>query len=126
MLLAFSGCHTITLGPFVFSKRKEEIITQEVRNHETCHAVQWTEMTVCAGTVVLLLQIIYGISPLWYLMSGTAYYIWYVLEYLVRLAIGRDTEWAYRTVGFEAEAYANDDDPDYIENRGLMDWIRYL
>ena len=41
VLLAFSSCHTITIGPFVLSKRPEEKITQKVRNHECTHARQW-------------------------------------------------------------------------------------
>lgn len=40
VLLAFSSCHTITIGPFVLSKRPEEKITQKVRNHECTHARQ--------------------------------------------------------------------------------------
>lgn len=52
VLLAFSSCHTITIGPFVLSKRPEEKITQKVRNHECTHARQWVEMAVAIGTVI--------------------------------------------------------------------------
>ena len=58
ILLAFSSCHTITIGPFVLSKLSPEHITQRVRNHETCHSYQWIETTCVAVYMVLVLQLI--------------------------------------------------------------------
>ena len=51
ILLAFSSCHTITIGPFVLSKLSPEHITQRVRNHETCHSYQWIETTCAIGLI---------------------------------------------------------------------------
>ena len=51
ILLTFSSCHTITIGPFVLSKLSPEHITQRVRNHETCHSYQWIETTCAIGLI---------------------------------------------------------------------------
>ena len=69
VLLAFSSCHTITIGPFVLSKRPEEKITQKVRNHECTHARQWVEMAVAIGTVI-------WIWPGWHSISGMVWSGW--------------------------------------------------
>ena len=69
ILLTFSSCHTITIGPFVLSKLSPEHITQRVRNHETCHSYQWIETTCVAACVVLILQLIFDISPIWYIVA---------------------------------------------------------
>ena len=64
VLLAFSSCHTITIGPFVLSKRPEEKITQKVRNHECTHARQWVEMAVATGTVIWILLLCFDLYRL--------------------------------------------------------------
>ena len=83
VLLAFSSCHTITIGPFVLSKRPEEIITQKVRNHECTHARQWVEMAVATGTVIWILLLCFDLSAWWLVLAGLAFYLWYGVEWLV-------------------------------------------
>ena len=70
VLLAFSSCHTITIGPFVLSKRPEEKITQKVRNHECTHARQWVEMAVAIGTVIWILLLCFDLSAWWLVLAG--------------------------------------------------------
>ena len=111
VLLAFSSCHTITIGPFVLSKRPEEKITQKVRNHECTHARQWVEMAVAIGTVIWILLLCFDLSAWWLVLAGLAFYLWYGVEWLVR---------------FEREAYSNEDDPNYIENSNYFAWVKYL
>ena len=127
IVLAFSGCHTITIGPFVFSKRKESVISQEVKNHETCHSYQWIELACLVGFVVFLLQLILGISAWWYLLAMVIFYIWYGIEFLVRWAMYREWNKSYKMVSFEQEAYASEHDNNYIENRHMFTgWLKYL
>lgn len=126
-LLAFSSCHTITIGPFVLSKRASDDITQQVRNHETCHSYQWTEMAGVIGCVILILQLIFGISPWWYMVAALAFYLWYIVEWLIKLFVYQDLKTAYKKVSFEQEAYASEHDCNYIENRSLFSgWLQYL
>lgn len=121
VLLFFSTCHTIAVAWFVLSKRSEAGTDQTDRNHETIHALQWTEVTMTAGAIIFAAVLAFGISPWWMLLSPVVYYVWYLLEWLCKLPSGN----AYRSIGFEQEAYANDSDPDYVENRHLFcGWMK--
>lgn len=53
------------------------------------------------------------------------FYLLYIVEWLVRLAICHDTESAYRSISFEQEAYAHQDDPEYIQQRRLYAFFNY-
>lgn len=121
VLLCFSTCHTIAVGWFVFSKKGENETSQRSRNHETIHAMQWTELTILTGCVFLVMDLMFGISAVAYLFSGFIYYLWYLIEWLCKLPFGN----AYRSISFEQEAYGNDNDNNYIENRNLFTgWIK--
>lgn len=120
VLLHFSTCHTIALAWFVLSKLPEEQTSQRARNHETIHAMQWTEVTMAVGAIIFILIVAMDIS-VWYLMiSPIFYYIWYFFEWLYKLPQGD----AYHKVSFEREAYAHDEDLNYVENRRMFSgWI---
>ena len=75
VLLMFSTCHTIAIAWFVLSKLKEKDTDQVDRNHETIHAMQWTEVTMAVGTIMFSLVLLLGISAWWLLVSPFAYYI---------------------------------------------------
>lgn len=45
------------------------------------------------------------------------FYIIYVIEWLVRLAITRNSMRAYRSISFEREAYGNASDTGYLSSR---------
>ena len=120
LLLCLSTCTTIALGPLVFCKKSEDAVLQSVKNHETTHAIQWTEVTILSGFVIFLLQVGLGFSGWWYLLVPVVYYIWYVLEWLVKFAILQDWNSAYRSVCFELEAYDSQHDNNYIENRDII------
>lgn len=47
------------------------------------------------------------------------FYLVYVLEWLVRIAITRDWQKAYRSISFEREAYANAKNQDYLATRRM-------
>lgn len=126
-ILRLSYCTTIAIGPLVFSKKPEDRILQAVRNHETIHAIQWTEVTAIACCLIFLLQILFGLSAWWLLLAPVAYYIWYVVEWLVKLAILQDSGTAYKSVCFEMEAYDNQHDCNYIENRRMVTpWLNRI
>lgn len=120
LLLRYSSCHTIAIAWFVLSKRHRCDVSQYVENHETTHAMQWTEVTMAIGLILLVLQFFFEFSPLWMLTAGIAYYVWYVLEWLCKLPFGN----AYRSISFEQEAYDNELDLNYCEFRPLFSgWI---
>lgn len=126
ILLFFSSCETITVGPWVFTKMKEEEVPQEVRNHECTHVRQWAEMSLLVGLLLLMGVLAFGVSAWWLLAAPLAYYLWYGVEYLVRLCLLRDGRKAYRAVSFEQEAYGHEVDAGYNENAGYFAWVKYI
>lgn len=54
------------------------------------------------------------------------FYIFYILEWLIRLLQYRNSFTAYRNISFEREAYANESNPDYISKRKPYSFLRYI
>ena len=133
-VLCLSKCHTIMLFGFVFSKLKEEEVTQRVRNHECVHARQWFEVTALSGSVLLAIVLIFGISPWWMLLSGGIYYVLYVLEWMCKsvwysVMIDEwtcDMETPYESISFEREARLAERNSNYLENGGYFGWLYYI
>lgn len=126
VLLCMSSCHTVTVGPFVLSRRKEGKLTQETRNHECTHARQWAELAVASGLFIWVLMLSFDLSAWWLALSGLAFYLWYGLEWLVRLVRLGDAGEAYRAISLEREAYGNEGDANYLENSSYFAWLKYL
>ena len=99
---------------------------QYVRNHECTHSRQWIEMTVASGFLLFLLVALAGINAWWMVLSAFVFYLWYGVEWLVRLCLLKDGKKAYRAVAFEKEAYANERNMNYAENAGYFSWVKYL
>ena len=133
-VLCLSKCHTIMLFGFVFSKLKEEEVTQRVRNHECVHARQWFEVAALSGSILLSIVLIFGISPWWMLLSGGIYYVWYVLEWVCKsvwysVMIDEwtcDMETPYQSISFEREARLSERNNNYLENGGYFGWLKKL
>jgi hypothetical protein len=77
-------------------------LTNKTLNHESIHTVQYKEM-------------------LW-----IGFIIWYLIEWFIRLLFCFDCHKAYRNISFEKEAYANQNDCDYLSKRTHFCWIKYL
>lgn len=71
-------------------------------NHERIHLRQQAEL---------------GIIP---------FYLWYLLEYLIRRFHYRDHYEAYRNISFEREAFTHDGDLTYLKKRGFWNFLRYV
>ena len=133
-VLCLSKCHTIMLFGFVFSKLKEEEVTQRVRNHECVHARQWFEVTTLSGSILLSIVLVLGISPWWMLLSGGIYYVLYVLEWMCKSVWYSvmmdewtcDMETPYQSISFEREARFSERDSNYLENGGYFGWLKEL
>jgi hypothetical protein len=54
------------------------------------------------------------------------FYLWYVLEYLIHRLRGKSPNQAYRNISFEREAYENDENLEYLENRKPWAFWKYL
>jgi len=85
--------------PFMIFKNQGASLIRRVIRHELIHFHQQLELLVLP------------------------FYVLYFLNYLLNLLIYRDHDKAYRNICFEVEAYANDDNPDYLLQRKTYAWI---
>lgn len=84
--------------PYNFSPREWD----KVLNHELIHTKQMQELLYLP------------------------FYVWYLLEWLVRLVMYRDRHKAYRNISFEREAYANQHKWDYNKGRKRYAFLQYI
>ena len=93
---------SMALYPFILVRSVDLLNDPVLLHHERIHLRQQLEL---------------GILP---------FYLWYLIEFLIRYIIKRDFNRAYRAISFEKEAYARDDDPGYLKNRRLWAFLSYL
>jgi len=87
----------ITLFPFILIRDEgDEVLIR----HETIHIKQQLELLI------------------------VGFYIWYVVDFLIKLIKIRKPSWAYYKIIFEEEAYANQADENYLSNRKLWGFLR--
>lgn len=98
-ILPPKGFKCINLFGILFCRRQLNKIDI---NHETIHTKQMQE----------LLYIFF--------------YLWYIIEYLIRLIIYKNTKLAYKNISFEREAYQNQSNLDYLNNRKHYSWFSYI
>ncbi|MBR2183833.1 MAG: hypothetical protein IJ897_00160 [Prevotella sp.] len=91
--------YAINLCGVVFAKQR---LSPSERRHEHIHTLQQREL----------------------LFVG--FFIWYIVEWLVRLLQYRDAKRAYLNISFEREAYAHEDDKDYEHHRRHYASVRYV
>ena len=98
-ILPPKGFKCITLYGILFCRRQ---LNEIDINHETIHTKQGQEL-------------------LW-----IGFYIWYLIEYLIRLVIYRDTWMAYKNISFEREAYSNQSNLSYLNRRKHYSWFKCI
>lgn len=82
--------------------RGQARVTKRMLTHETIHTKQMREM---------------GYVP---------FYVWYLVEWICKLAIRWNWYGAYCAVSFEREAYDNEREPDYPDTRTHYAWFKRL
>ena len=119
------GYKAIFLFGILFVKGDAKI-DDVTMNHESIHSKQYVETGLLS--LLLLLPLLFnGLWWLWLLLSVFAFYIVYVAEWLVKFFTNKfDMHTAYKKVSFEREAYNNEDDFEYLEERKLFAWVKYL
>ena len=119
--IPFQGYKAINLFGILFVRGNAKI-DDVTMNHESVHSRQYVEVGILS--LILLLPLVFiGLWWLWLTLSVFAFYIWYIIEWLIRLFMKGN---AYRNISFEREAYSNEDDVIYLESRKRFAWIKYL
>lgn len=124
-MILWSGYHTITLGPFIFTTKKQGEVTDEIINHEKIHVMQWCEVTALSVLLWSFLMLALDFRYLWTLpLCFVVYYIIYVAEYAISRLYGGETGHEdYRHIGFEKEAYKHQKDMTYLSRRLPFAWL---
>lgn len=123
-IIPFKGYVAMTFFPFIFARKKP--LSSVELNHETIHLYQQLEFLIIALLVDTVLMFSLGLSLWWYFAIFPAYYLFYVLEYVVRLILYGNHREAYRNISFEQEAYLHEGDLSYKRKREPFAWLQYL
>lgn len=99
--IPFRGFKAVNLFGVLFVRENAFMSAADI-NHEEIHTAQMREMLY------------------------VPFYLWYLAEWLVRLAMRRNARKAYRSISFEREAYANEKDMGYLGRRRRYSWTGYL
>ena len=95
------GYSGLAVFPFIIVKYVNDSKNKVTINHEKIHLRQQLELLVLP------------------------FFLWYFLEYAVRLLQYKNANLAYRNISFEREAYANEKDFDYLKTRGFFRFWKY-
>lgn len=95
-IIPFKGFKAINLFGIIFARKQ---LNQIDINHENIHTAQMKEL----------------------LYIG--FYIWYLIEWILRLILVKDSIKAYKMISFEVEAYKEQDNLDYLRNRKHFNWL---
>lgn len=101
------GYSTVMLFGAVFTE--DSSVSERTIYHEQAHAVQYRTL-FCAGLVLALIVSLFTELSWWsvslILIPVMLFYVWYVIEYIIRLLLYRNHYRAYRNIVFEREAVA--------------------
>jgi len=95
------GYRGMTVFPFVILRERKDANLPVLMNHERIHIRQQLELLI------------------------VPFFIWYFLEYLVRLVQYKDRFLAYRNICFEREAYSNENDLGYLKKRKILAFLKF-
>ena len=118
--IPFPGYKAINLFGVLFVKNNAKIDEVTI-NHESIHSAQIAEVMIASIPFALLLWLFTNVW-LGLLLVIASYYLWYVIEWLIRLPKGN----AYKNISFEREAYANENYSDYLNERKPFSFLNYL
>ena len=96
------GFAGLTLFPFIILKEKIDVSNPIMIQHEKIHIRQQTEMLILP------------------------FFIWYGIEYFIRILQYKNKQTAYRNISFEREAYANESQKDFLQQRRFWNFLNYL
>jgi hypothetical protein len=92
----------LTIFPFIFLRNKKNINDVFLLNHEKIHLKQQIEL-------------------LWIF-----FFVWYFIEYCIRMYQYKNHEFAYKNISFEKEAYKNEHNLNYLKSRKLFAFLKNL
>lgn len=106
--IPFKGYKAMTFFNWMIVREEyKEKVGEKTMNHENIHQAQAYD---------------FGIGFCGYFI----FYFLYLLEWVLRLPWALFKYDPYESISFEQEAYANQSDYTYLENRKRFSWIKYI
>lgn len=96
------GYTGVTIYPFVFLKYHRLRTDKVLVNHECIHLQQQLELLVLP------------------------FYVFYVLEFLLKLLYYGNWKKAYLNISFERESYINENNLEYLKSRKPWQFLKYI
>ena len=106
-VIPFPGYIAITICKWIFARIEYKELSAETVNHEGIHMAEEDDFII----------------PI---LKYVIFYSWYVLEWLLKLPTALFGYNAYRSISFEQEAYAHEDDLNYLKTRKRFNWLKYV
>ena len=100
--IPIKGYVAINLFGLVFARKEFKPLSKVTENHERIHTTQIRELLF------------------------VFFYLWYGIEWIIRLFQYRDRKEAYLNISFEREAYKNQSDLSYLKYRKKYEFRKYL
>lgn len=100
--IPLKGFHAINLFGIVFVRKDGPKLDQRILNHESIHTRQMLELLI------------------------VGFYIWYIIEWIVRCLQYKNSYEGYRNICFEREAFSHDTNFSYLENRKPFSFVKSL
>lgn len=92
----------INLFGLVFARKEYHPLKDHIRNHEAIHTAQMRDLLFLF------------------------FYLWYGIEWVIRLIQYRNTKKAYYNISFEREAYRNQYNSEYLKQKKYFSFTKYL
>ena len=102
IVVSFLNRRGMALFPFILLKSENDRRDEFLINHEKIHLRQQVELLILP------------------------FYLFYLVNYLYNLITCMDHEKAYRNIIFEQEAYDNERNKSYLQNRKIFSCLNYL
>ena len=96
------GYDGFVVFPFVFVRNQNQKVNLIFLNHEKIHLRQQLELLILP------------------------FFILYFIEYLIRFIQYRNKNLAYRNISFEREAYGNEKDLYYLQQRPFWNFLKFI
>ncbi|RBA29408.1 hypothetical protein [Flavobacterium tibetense] len=96
------GFRGFTFFPFVFLSDGKDKLNDSLLNHERIHIRQQLELLVIP------------------------FFLWYGIEFLVRMIQYKNRREAYYNISFEREAYVKEKDLNYLKKRSFLSFLKYV
>jgi len=101
-IITFNFAIAMAFYPFILIRSNSLRFNKILIHHEKIHLRQQIEM-------LLIL-----------------FYLWYFIEYFIKLTKYKNHRKAYENISFEKEAFANERDLDFLKSRPFWNFLKYL